>query len=65
MKKTNAVVLIGLITLLIAGCSEQKGPAERAGEKIDNAVSESKDAVENATDNVADKIEEAGDKVKK
>jgi len=46
----SALVLI-LATAGLAAC--QKGPAEKAGEKIDNAAK-----------NVGDKMEHAGDKIK-
>jgi hypothetical protein len=49
--------LLAMATLLAlgaAGCEEQKGPAERAGEKIDDAVDSAGDAVEDAGDKVED-----------
>jgi predicted small lipoprotein YifL len=41
------IVLSALACLTLAGCSE-KGPAEEAGENIDQAVEQGKDAVEDA-----------------
>ncbi len=38
-----------VVPLALAGC-DNEGPAEKAGEKIDNAVEQAGDAVENATD---------------
>ena len=46
----GAVMLI-LAVVGLAGC--EKGPAERAGEKVDNAA-----------EKVGDKLEDAGDKIK-
>ncbi len=49
---TSAILFAGLLLIALPGC-EQQGPAERAGENIDNAVEEA-----------GDKIEEAGDAIK-
>ncbi|MGH7788072.1 MAG: hypothetical protein ACRERC_14465 [Candidatus Binatia bacterium] len=52
--------LLAMATTLVlgtAGCEENKGPAERAGEKIDDAVDRAGDAVEDA----GDKLEDATD----
>jgi len=59
---------LALTTLLMAtfigltACQE-KGPAETAGENIDNAVEEMGDKVEDATDNAGETVEEMGDKI--
>ena len=39
-----AALLIGAV-VSFAGCGESKGPAEKLGEKIDNAAQEAKDTV--------------------
>lgn len=61
------------VSLLSFGCDTQ-GPAEKAGEKIDNSVEATKDAADNAADkitgdgpaeNAGEKIDEAGTNVKK
>lgn len=38
---------------VLTGC-EEKGPAEKAGEEIDEAVEDAGDAIEDAGDNVED-----------
>ncbi len=59
-------ILIGAMlvafVLLVTGCQE-KGPAEKAGEKIDNAVDDIKDNGNDVLDKASDAIEEAGDKI--
>ena len=59
-------IIIATFALLFAvaftACSE-KGPAEKAGEEIDNAVENAGDAIENATDEAGDTLEQAGDKI--
>ncbi len=49
-------------TLLLTAC-EDKGPAEKAGEKIDEVVEDSKDKVDEIVDDTKDKAEELGNKV--
>lgn len=56
---TATLVLFGLG---LGACS-QEGPAERAGEKIDNAVEETGESIDSALENAGDKIEDAADKV--
>ena len=43
----NVVIVFALssVALATSACPEKKGPAEKAGEKIDNAVDKAKDAV--------------------
>ena len=48
-KKLSTVVCAGLVVLVLGGC-EQEGPAERAGEQIDEAIEKAGDKVEKATD---------------
>ena len=59
--KLPIVVLAFLTVIGFAAC--EKGPAEKAGEKIDNAAETLGDKIEDATDNAGDKLEEAGDKI--
>ena len=42
----TAVLEAGIFTFTATGCSENKGPAEKAGEKIDETVDKVKDAVD-------------------
>ena len=46
----NLIVVLALSTIALAtsACPE-KGPAEKAGEKIDNAIDKTKDAVKEPT----------------
>lgn len=45
---------LGIISFGIFAC-EQEGPAEKAGEKIDEAVEEAGEAVEEAGDKIREK----------
>lgn len=49
--------------VLLAGC-EQKGTAEKAGQKIDKAVEDTGKELQKAGEKVGEKLEEAGKKVK-
>lgn len=64
MKTTKWILgLISLFALITLSACEQKGPAEKLGEKIDNATEQAGDNIEDATDKMGDKMEKAGDKV--
>ena len=60
-KKIPLAMLALMFAFGLAAC--EKGPAEKAGEKIDNATEKMGDKIEDATDNAGDKLEEAGDKI--
>jgi len=47
----NFIVVLALssIALATSACPEKKGPAEKAGEKIDNTIDKAKDAAKDAT----------------
>ena len=61
MSKKPFIILSFVAGLALAGCGE-KGPAEEAGENIDNAVEQTKDAVEDAVGQQGP-AEEAGEKI--
>ncbi|MEA2626384.1 MAG: hypothetical protein QOD06_2429 [Candidatus Binatota bacterium] len=39
-------LLVGVFMLNLAGCVEKEGPAEKAGEKLDDAADDVKDAAD-------------------
>ncbi len=49
MNKSISIIFAGLVLGSLAGCPNQ-GPAERAGENVDEAVEELKDEADDATD---------------
>jgi hypothetical protein len=63
IKRVPALALI-LFAAIFAYACEEKGPAEKAGEKIDDAVSETADAAEDAGEAIEEAAEEAADKMK-
>ncbi|OYY48987.1 MAG: hypothetical protein B7Y48_07890 [Methylophilales bacterium 28-44-11] len=63
--KFNKLAITALLLTTFIGLSacQEKGPAEKAGENLDNAVESMGDKVEDATDNAGNALEEAGDKI--
>lgn len=62
VKKIIALLCGLMLVLFIAAC-EDEGPAEKAGEKIDNAVESTQESMEEAGDKLEEQMEEAGDKI--
>jgi len=72
-RKLSSVVCAGLLMVGLGGC-EQEGPAERAGEKIDEAAEGLSKAegpaeragkkVDKAAEDAGEALEEAGDRVR-
>ena len=57
--KTSVWAMFALLGIGAAACTERDGPAERAGERIDDAVSDVRDRAEE----IADEAEEAADEI--
>jgi hypothetical protein len=53
----SAVVLVG-VAGFVGGC-EKKGPAQKAGENVDNAVNDAGHQMNKAADKAGDKVEDA------
>ena len=64
MKLSQSIALLatGILVFTLAGC-EKEGPAEQAGEQIDEAVETMQDKADDAGDKAMDELEEAGDKI--
>ena len=60
--KLSIATLATFFAIGLTAC-ERDGPAERAGENVDNAAEKLGDRMEDATDNAGDELETAGDKV--
>jgi len=61
--KHIAYIAMGCAAAFAVTSCEKEGPAEKAGEKMDNAAEKAGDKVEDATDNAKDKVEDAGDAI--
>jgi hypothetical protein len=55
-------LILSVLLFGVVAC-EQKGPAEKAGEKIDNVAEKAGEKLEDDSDKVKDKLEEVGGKV--
>lgn len=67
MKRLKEIVLLLCCTMLLVslvGC-EQKGPAEKAGEKIDTMTGKVGDKVQASMGAAGEKIKETGEKFQK
>jgi hypothetical protein len=51
-------LLLALSVVMLAGCEDQ-GPAEEAGENIDETVEEAGDEMEEAAEEVEDEVDDA------
>jgi len=63
LTRTSLIALIaGMFAVGISAC-EDEGPAERAGETVDEAIEETGDTMEEAAESAEDAAEEAGDEL--
>jgi hypothetical protein len=58
----SAAALALLLTLGLAGCEKEKGPAEKIGAKLDAAASDVKSAAGEAKEDIEDAAEDAKEK---
>ncbi|MCB1882609.1 MAG: hypothetical protein KDG89_01230 [Geminicoccaceae bacterium] len=62
MTRTIALVLLlGLGGFSLAACDDNDGPAENAGEAIDNAAENTGEAINDAAENTGEVVEDAGE----
>lgn len=61
-KNTSLLLVMLMLAFGLVACN-QDGPAENAGEKIDNAAENFGDTMEDATDDAGDTLENAGDEM--
>jgi len=67
-KSIAAIVVAGLLGGGLAGCKKnepivEKGPAEQAGQKIDQAASKAGEEINKAASAVGKELEKAGEKI--
>ncbi len=63
LKELFLILIIGLFVIGLSSCPDQEGPAERTGEKIDEAVEDAGKKMEEAGEEAGEAMEEAGDKI--
>jgi hypothetical protein len=64
LKKIAIISILVIFGSVFVAC-EQEGPAEKAGEKIDETVEEAAEKAEEAGEAIEEKAEEASEEVKK
>lgn len=65
MRNRHAILTISVLLLAAGGgCERDQGPAEQAGEKIDQTVEETGQQLEQAREQAGQKLEEAGDRLR-
>ena len=64
IKKLIAMIVLSLSIVAFTAC-DSKGPAEKAGEKIDQTLEKASDKAKEVTEAVKEKVEEAGEEAKK
>lgn len=57
----GAAVVMAAMLAALSGCQKKEGPAEKAGQKIDQAVEKSGEKVDDAKEKLGEKIEKAGE----
>lgn len=57
-RKLVLALCLGLGTLGLAACDDNEGPAERAGESIDNATERAGEALENTGERIEEEAED-------
>lgn len=72
MKKLKLMALVSTVALGMAACGgsnqesdvpDSEGPAESAGEDIDEAAEDAEETTEEAAEETAEEVEEAGDEM--
>lgn len=64
MKKYLVAVCIGLLLFASLGCTEEEGPAEKIGKKIDKTISSTKEESQSALDKFNEDANQAFSDVK-
>ncbi|HEY9200379.1 MAG TPA: hypothetical protein VIQ81_02180 [Gammaproteobacteria bacterium] len=66
MKLLSLIPIVALVLAanILTGCESNEGPAEKAGEKIDNAIEQTGEKIDSAVEETGEEIEEAGDKLR-
>ena len=57
MRTLTRLFLLAVMGLTLQACDSSDGPAERAGEAVDNAAGEAADAAERAADRAQDAVD--------
>ncbi|MCO6412474.1 MAG: hypothetical protein J5I92_06990 [Thiogranum sp.] len=65
MQLKNLMLVMAMATpLFLAGCERNEGPAERAGENVDEAMEKAGETMDDAVEQAGEAVEEAGDRIR-
>lgn len=53
-KMIGAAAVVSILSVVLSGCQQQEGPAERAGKEADKALEKVGQQIEKAGDNIQD-----------
>lgn len=59
LKKMAMAMLLGLMAFGVVACDNDDGPAEEAGQSVDNAMDDAGDTMEDAGEDIQDEAEDA------
>ena len=57
LKKLGLALLVGMLAAGLAGCQDEPGPAEEAGQEIDEAMDDAGEGVEEMGESIQDAAE--------
>jgi hypothetical protein len=60
-RNQSGLVLVALLAIGAAACTDRDGPAENFGERLDDAAAEARDRLEDAGDEVRETADEIRD----
>ena len=59
LKKLALMLVIGMTAFGVVACNNDEGPAEEAGESVDDAMDNAGDSMEDAGEDIQDAAEDA------
>ena len=62
-RNVGGAIVAAALAVVLAGC-EQEGPAERAGERIDESVEETTQAIEETAERAGERVEQTGEAIR-
>lgn len=65
MSKLKLILVMCMFAIPLAGCESNEGPAERMGERVDDAAESAGDSMDDAADEMEDGLEETCEKLNK
>jgi len=64
MRQVHTMLFSSLLLIGLTACDRNEGPAEQAGEQVDDMMQETQEQFNDAVDETGEAIEETGDEVR-